>query len=87
MIGNDTSYISSTIIDGSQSMPPQSTVTLGSSTNQAVNNVKLTGLTITGGNFENFDFSYGAGVRAKYLQSLECNSLYQETTLPIMVVV
>ena len=75
LTSGDTSYISSTIIDGSQHSPLKSTVTVGSSISQSVNNVKLTGLTITGGGFTNTNVSYGAGIRARYLQSLECNAL------------
>ena len=75
LTSGDTSHISTTIIDGSQHFPLKSTVTIGSSISQSVNNVKLTGLTITGGGFTNTNVSYGAGIGARYLQSLECNAL------------
>ena len=70
LTSGDTSHISTTIIDGSQHFPLKSTVTIGSSISQSVNNVKLTGLTITGGGFTNTNVSYGAGIRADIFNHL-----------------
>ena len=35
-------------------------------------------MTITGGGFTNTNVSYGAGIRARYLRSLECNALFSK---------
>ncbi|MDP6169275.1 MAG: choice-of-anchor Q domain-containing protein, partial [Candidatus Marinimicrobia bacterium] len=69
----DTSYVNSTIIDGQQN---GSTIWIrGSDNNNRLSNVKLTGLTITGGSYGSSGYQDGSGIRIDYGRSLTCDKV------------